>query len=396
MSRIFQSCPESPGVPEFRTQSLRDIARLDTPRQSGFTSAVNVTLFGYPKTGKTTLFNLIAGVHAAVRAYDDGKREPNVHAVPLPDLRLDRIAAAYPEKKRIAASMDLTDLVGISFGEVKTSLCLGHLRKADGLVHVARAFAAEDLPHSRGRVDPVADVRSMEEELILADFVLADSRLERLEKDLKKMKDPEGEKERDLLARLRPALESGRGLRGLPMSPAEEKLIRSFAFLSLKPLLHFLNLDEKDLASIRCPETLFPALGGERRIMAFCGRIEGDLADLDAAEREAFMAEYGLAEMSGPLFAGQASAFLDRISFFTVGKDEVRAWTVRKDASAIEAAAAIHSDIAKGFIRAEVVPSDELLRHGTLHQAKEAGAIRLEGKDYVVRDGDVIYFRFAP
>jgi hypothetical protein len=362
---------------------------------------VNVTLFGYPKTGKTTLFNLLAGAHAAVKAYDDGKREPNVRAVPLPDPRLDRIAAAYPDRRRVAASMDLTDLAGLSFGEVKTSLFLGHLRKADGLVHVVRAFADADLPHARGRIDPAADVRSMEEELVLADLVLADSRLERLDKDLKKMKDPEGEKERELLLRLRPALESGRGLRGLPIPPAEEKLIRSFAFLSLKPLLHFVNIDEKDLASVRRPESLFPNLAapaaGEpgRRLLAFCGRIETDLSELDETERASFMAEYGLAGLSAPLFAGQAAAFLDRISFFTVGKDEVRAWTVGNDATAAEAAGAIHSDIAKGFIRAEVVASEELLRHGTLAHAKEAGAIRLEGKDYVVRDGDVVYFRFA-
>ena len=362
---------------------------------------MNVTLFGYPKTGKTTLFNLLAGAHAAVKAYDDGKREPNVRAVPLPDPRLDRIAAAYPDRRRVAASMDLTDLAGLSFGEVKTSLFLGHLRKADGLVHVVRAFADDDLPHARGRIDPAADVRSMEEELVLADLVLADSRLERLEKDLKKMKDPEGEKERELLLRLRPALESGRGLRGLPIAPAEEKLIRSFAFLSLKPLLHFVNIDEKDLASVRRPEALVPGLAapaaGEpgRRLLAFCGRIESDLAELDEAERASFMAEYGLAGLSAPFFSGQAAAFLDRISFFTVGKDEVRAWTVGKDATAAEAAGAIHSDIAKGFIRAEVVAAEELLRHGTLARAKEAGAIRLEGKDYVVRDGDVVYFRFA-
>jgi GTP-binding protein YchF len=375
---------------------------------------VNVTLFGYPKTGKTTLFNLLAGAHAAVRAYDDGKREPNVRAIPLPDARLDRIAAAYPGKTKIAASLDLTDLVGISFGEVKTSLLLGHLRKADGLVHVARAFADEDIPHPRGRVDAAADVRSMEQELLLADLVLADARLERLEKDLKKMKDPEGEKERDLLLRLRPALEAGQGLRGLPMTAAEEKLVRSHAFLTLKPLLHFINFDEKDLAAIRRPEALFPGLfsigdpyqgdmspsdmsppGPGRRVLAFCGRIEADLAELTPRDQQEFMAEYGLSEMSAPLFAGQAVPFLDRISFFTVGKDEVRAWTVRKDAPAAEAAAAIHSDIAKGFIRAEVISAEEFLRHGTLQAAKEAGAIRLEGKDYVVRDGDVIYFRFA-
>lgn len=355
---------------------------------------MNVTLFGYPKTGKTTLFNLLAGSRAAVHAYDDGKREPNVRSVPLPDPRLDRIAAAYPDKKKVAAALDLTDLVGISFGEVKTSLFLGRLRQADGLVHVVRAFRDEDVPPARGRVDPVADIRAMEDELVLADLVLADARLERLDKDLKKMKDPEGEKERDLLLRLRPELEAGRGLRGLPLAPAEEKLIRSFAFLTLKPLLHFINIDEKDLARIRTPGALFP-VGADRRVLAFCGRIESDLAELEPGERRAFMAEYGLAEMSAPLFTGRAAAFLDRVSFFTVGKDEVRAWTVRRDAPAAEAAAAIHSDIARGFIRAEVVAAEELLRHGTLHQAKEAGAIRLEGKDYVVRDGDVIYFRFA-
>ncbi len=361
-------------------------ARLDTPLQSGFTNAVNVTLFGYPKTGKTTLFNLVAGAHAAVHAYDDGKREPNVRTVHLPDPRLDGIAAAYPDKAKVEASLDLTDLAGISHS---------HLRKADGLVHVVRAFAGPDVPPGRGRVDPVADIRGMEEELVLADLVLVDGRLERLEKDLKKMKDPEGEKERELLKRLRPALESGQGLRDRPMTAAEEKLIRSFALLTLKPLLHFVNIDESDLACIRKPEALFPALGPDRRVLAFCGRIEADLAELEPSEREDFMSEYGLEEPSAPFFLGRAVSFLDRLSFFTVGKDEVRAWTVRRDAPAVEAAAAIHSDIAKGFIRAEVIPAADLLRFGSLQSAKEAGAIRLEGKEYVVQDGDVIYFRFA-
>lgn len=357
---------------------------------------MNVTLFGYPRTGKTTLFNLLAGARVEVHAYDGGRREPNARTVPLPDPRLERIAAAYPDKRKVAAAMDLTDLVGISFGEVKASLFLDHLRKADGLVHVVRAFDGGDIPLARGRLDPAADARSMEEELVLADLVLADARLERLDRDLRKMKDPEGEKERELLLRLRPPLESGRGLRGLPLSPAEEKLIRSFAFLSLKPLLHFVNIDERDLAAVRRPETLFPGLADGRQIMAFCGRIESDIAELEPGERAAFMAEYGLETMSAPLFAGRAAAFLDRVTFFTVGKDEVRAWTVRKDAPAVEAAAAVHSDIARGFIRAEVVSAEDLLRLGTLQHAKEAGAIRLEGRDYPVRDGDVVYFRFAP
>ena len=357
---------------------------------------MKVTLFGYPKTGKTTLFNLLAGARASMHAYDDGRREPNVRTVPLPDPRLDRIATAYPERKKVPAAVDLTDLVGISFGEVKTSLFLAHLRQADGLVHVVRAFTHPDIPPARGRIDPAADVRAMEEELVLADLVLVDARLERLDKDLKKMKDPEGEKERDLLRRLRPELEAGRGLAGLPLGPAEEKIVRPFAFLTLKPLLHFLNVDESDLALLRRPGDLAPGLAAPgRRLRAFCGRIEGDLAELEPGERRSFMAEYGLAEMSAPLFAAEAADFLGRITFFTVGKDEVRAWTVRREATAVEAAAAIHSDIARGFIRAEVVPADELFRHGTLQRAKEAGAIRLEGKDYVVREGDVVYFRFA-
>lgn len=365
---------------------------------------MNVTLFGYPKTGKTTLFGLLAGGRVEAPSYDDGRREPTVRSVPLPDDRLERIAAAYPDKTKVAASMDLADLAGISFGEVKASLLLGHLRKAEGLVHVVRGFSDPNVPAARDRVDPAADIRAMEEELVLADLVLVDGRMERLAKDLKKMKDPEGEKEYHLLERLRPSLESGRGLREPPLAAAEEKLIRSFALLSLKPLLHFVNIDEKDLGSIRQPGSLLPGLadpsaspsGAGRRVMAFCGRIEADLAELEPADRRAFMAEYGLESLSGPLFAAAAAAFLDRVSFFTVGKDEVRAWTVRRDAPALEAAAAIHTDIAKGFIRAEVVPAEELLRHGTLQHAKEAGAIRLEGKDYTVQDGDVIYFRFAP
>ena len=357
---------------------------------------MNITLFGYPKTGKTTLFNLLAGAHIEVKAFEDGKREPNVRSSPVPDGRLDRISALYPEKKKIAVSLDLTDLVGISYGEVRTSLLLGLLHKADGLVHVVRAFHDDRIPHPKGRVDPAADIRLMEEELVLADLLAVDGRLERLEKDLKKMKDPEGEKEKEVLERLRPRLESGRGLRSVPLPPADEKTVRSFAFLSLKPLLHFLNLDEKDAVSVTTPGDIVPVDEKGRRVMAFCGRIENEISELDDEEKAQFMSGYGLREPSSARFSTQAISFLDRISFFTVGKDEVRAWTVRAGSTALRAAGAIHSDIERGFIRAEVIASNDLFRLGSLQHAKEAGAIRLEGKEYVVQDGDVIYFRFAP
>jgi ribosome-binding ATPase len=370
---------------------------LDRRPESGFTKPVNITLFGYPKTGKTTLFNLLAGAHVEVKAYEDGRREPNVRTVHLPDERLDAVAALTPEKKKVAAAVDLVDLVGVSFGEVKDSLLLGHLRKADGLVHVVRGFRADEIPHPKGQVDPGRDIRFMEEELVLADLLLVAARLERLEKDLKKMKDPEGEKERDLLVRLRPVLESGRGLRDETLAPAEDKLIRSFALLSLKPLLHLVNLDEKDVALLLDPEKLAPGAPAGRRVMAFCGRIESELAEFeDGEERSQLMSGYGIPELIPSRFARQAIAALDRLSFFTIGKDEVRAWTVRTGTPAVRAAGAIHTDIETGFIRAEVIPCGDLIRYGSLHQAKEAGAIRLEGKDYIVQDGDVIYFRFAP
>jgi len=210
------------------------------------------------------------------------------------------------------------------------------------------------------------------------------------------MKDPEGEKEREVLKRLRPGLEAGRGVRHADLPPAEEKLVRSFAFLSLKPLLHLVNLDEADLGHRDDPGGLFPVESAGRHILGFSGRIESEIAECEEAERAEFMAGYGLREPSASRFFARAVPFLGRITFFTVGKDEVRAWTVAQGSTAARAAGAIHSDIERGFVRAEVVPSDELLRLGSLQHAKDAGAIRLEGKDYVVRDGDVVYFRFAP
>jgi len=197
------------------------------------------------------------------------------------------------------------------------------------------------------------------------------------------------------LERFRPRLESGLGLREFPMTPGDEKLIRSYALLSQKPLLHIINMDEKDAEFLGEPDRLYSRAAG-RRVMAFCGKIEAEIAELGDDEKEAFMAEYGIHELSPARFFKQALDFLDRIAFFTVGKDEVRAWTIKKGSNALKAAGAIHTDIERGFIRAEVVSFPDLLNLGSLQQAKDGGAIRLEGRDYVVQDGDVIYFRFAP
>ena len=347
---------------------------------------MNVSLFGCPKAGKTTLFNILTGAHLSVHAYEDGKHGANSRTCHLPDERLDRLHALSPEKRRVPVAFDLVDLAGLATAEA---------RKADGLVHVVRGFRDPDVPNARPRVDPAADIVYMEDELVLADLGLVAGRLEKLEKDLKKMRDPEGEKERDVLERLRPHLEAGRPGRDLELPPAEEKLIRSFALLTLKPLLVMINLDDTDAALAAEPSRFAPADGRARPVLAFCGRIEAELLELGEAERREFMAAYGLPGPASVRFFDRLPGAMGRVTFYTSGKDEVRAWTVPAGTPAQKAAGAIHSDIEKGFIRAEVIAWEALLRHGSLPKAKEAGAIRLEGKDYAVQDGDVIYFRFT-
>jgi hypothetical protein len=356
---------------------------------------MNFTLFGYPKTGKTTLFNLLTGARIEVKAYEEGKKgEPNLRTCPLPDPRLDELAGFYPEKKKISLHIDYLDLSGISFGEVKNSLYLSHLRKADSLIHVVRGFLDGQIPYPK-KVGPKDDIAIMEDELILADLVMVETRLEKLGKDLKKVKDPDAEKEYDLLGRLRPTLAEGKSLRGIALSGAEEKLLRSFAFLSLKPLLHMINIDEKDISALDAPENLFGLSVGGREVMAFCGKIELEISELAEDEERTFLAEYGIKELSAARFLRAAPRLLETISFFTIGKDEVKAWAIKKNSTALKAAGAIHTDIEKGFIRAEVLSWEEFRRHGSHHAAKEKGSIRLEGKDYIVQDGDIIYFRFA-
>ncbi|MBN2199598.1 MAG: redox-regulated ATPase YchF [Candidatus Aminicenantes bacterium] len=356
---------------------------------------MNFTLFGYPRTGKTTLFNLLTGARLEVHAYEEGKKEPVLRTCRIPDDRLDRLGELYKEKKKVAAALDLVDLAGISAGEVKTSALLSLLRKADGLVHVVRAFEDEAAAPSRP-VDPAGDIRVMEEELAVADFLSLQSRWEKLDKDLRKSKSPEGEKEKALLEKLRAAVEGGAGLRDVELTAAEEKLIRSFAFLSRKPLLHALNAPDKDAARLDDPDGLYGLAPHRGDVLAFCGRAESEIAELEPSEAEAFRDAFGIRRTIRDRFFEAAPRLLDIVFFFTIGKDEVRAWPVRSGSTAQAASGVIHTDIERGFIRAEVVPGPELFRLGSMPAAKEKGALRLEGKEYVVQDGDVIHFRFAP
>ena len=341
------------------------------------------------------MFNLLTGAKIDVKSYEDGKKELNRRTCHVPDPRLEKIWALYPEKKKIPATIDFIDLAGISYGDVKSIEYLNYLRKADGLTHIVRGFHDAQIPHPKGKISPGDDILSMEEELILADLISIESRLKKLEKELKRTKNPEGEKEKELLDQLHSHLEEGKGIREMPLSPQEEKLMRSFAFLSQKTLLHMINVDEKDIPLIETPDEIYSSEKKGIGILAFCGKVEMEILELEDEEKAVFLSEYGLRELSAPKFLKASYDLIKAITFFTIGKDEVKAWTIQENTSALKAAGSIHSDIEKGFIRAEVISWEELLQHGSFQAAKEKAAVRLEGKDYPVQNGDVIYFRFA-
>ncbi len=353
------------------------------------------TLFGYPGTGKTTLFNLLTNAGISLDAYGKQKKEPNLRTVKIPDERLDTLHSLYPDKEKKQAAVDFIDLAGSAYGEIKESAYLNHLRTPDGLVHVVRGFRNPKVPFSRETMDIQRDIRSMEEELILADLMSVESRLEKLAKELARSKNPEGEKEKELLGELRNLLENGSALRGVSLPPAEEKQIRHFAFLSRKPLLHAVNVDEQDILLIGSPERLFPTPSKGTAVFAFCGSLESEIMELGEEEKKVFLKEYGLSGESIPRFLIAAYSLLDVITFYTIGDKEIKAWPIGRESTALQAAGAIHTDIARGFIKAEVTPVRDLLKLGSIPAAREKAAVRLEGKEYIVQDGDVIYFRFA-
>ena len=357
---------------------------------------MNFTIFGYPKSGKTTLFNLLTGAKIETAPHEKSRKEPNQRTCPVPDPRLDQLSELYPDLAKHYASIEYSDLAGLSYGEVRNATYLSHLRKADGLTHVVRGFMDPQISHHRDTPNPREDITSMEEELILTDLISVEARLEKLEKELMRSKDLEGEQEKEILLHIHAHLEKGFALREFPFSPAEEKLTRSFAFLSQKALLHMINVDESDISLIENPEKICLETGKGTAVQAFCGKIESEILELEGEEKDLFLEEYGLRQLSAPKFLKASYNLLEVITFFSIGKEEIRAWTIKKNTNAVTAAGVIHTDIQKGFIRAEVIPFKELLLLGSLQSAREKGSVRLEGKDYIIQDGDVVYFRFSP
>ena len=358
-------------------------------------------LIGFPSVGKTTLFRLMTNQPDAPLG-GHGRMEATVGVARVPDARLDRLTAMFEPRKRVPATVEFADIGGMGRAAAQALLDVAPYRNADALVHVVRSFRSESIAHAPGPLDPARDARAMEDELILADLGVAEKRLDRIERDLKKARTADLERERDVLLRCRASLEEGSPLRALDLMDDDRRRLRGFQFLSAKPLLVVINVDEADLALLSQGSHAAHGAGldaflarAATRAVPVCATIELEIAELEAADAAVFLADLGLAESGVDRVIRAAYDLLGYISFFTVGEDECRAWSIPRGTRALEAAGEIHTDIARGFIRAEVVGYDALIARGSMAACREHGEVRLEGKEHVVQDGDIINFRFA-
>ncbi len=319
-----------------------------------------------------------------------GGHETHLGVARVPDARVDRCIEMFQPKKQAYATIEYLDVPAVTKDTLRDASYLAGLREVDALAHVVRLFGDD--------FDARRDIRNLEEELLLSDMAQVEKRMERLERDLKKIKNAELQHEHDVLKKATAALESGRPLRELELDPNDKKRIRGFMFLSEKPMLFVLNVPEQRAGHLVEIEAEYQDLLAGRphtALLAICASIEADIAELPAEETAAFMESYGLKESGLERLVRATYGLLGLISFFTVGEDEVRAWTVSRTATAQEAAGTIHSDLAKHFIRAEVVSCDDLLRLGSMAACRDTGVLRLEGKDAPVHDGDIVHIRHS-
>lgn len=349
---------------------------------------------GIKLSGKSTLFELLTRdkyetVHSGIAEYRRGQ-------VTVPDERIDRLSEIYQPKKTTHALFDCVDVMGVpaSMRTDQAAKYLEAVRQTDSLVAVLRAFGGYDAEGNPARIDPVADLRQLEEDLIFADLLVAETRLEKVQ-HLKARSAPQfNAKELAVLEKCKAALDDNRPLREMEFYPEELKLIRGFQFLTLKPLMAVLNCDEQYYGKRKEYENNFNGAFPNIPITSVSAQAEKEILELDADERELFMEELGIDEPAVNHVITTSYAAFGLISFFTVGEDEVRAWTLHKGETAPEAAGVIHSDLQKGFIRAEVIAYDDFIREGGMSAAKAKGLVRLEGKEYLVKDGDILNIRF--
>src|SRR5579872_1793597 len=355
---------------------------------------MKTAIIGLPMVGKTSLFTILTGVHEATRV---GMMEARVGVTKVPDARLDALATIFQPEKITHATVEYLDFPAISKEALRDPSYLASMRVADALAHVLRLFASDVVPHEKGSVDPIRDMEDVDIELILSDLTVIEKRLERLDKDRKKTKSPELDREFALLERAKATVEQNIPLRTMELTPDEEKTIRGFQFLSQKPMLYVLNIGEENAERLHAIEEEYRSgpLAGRARtgVTAICGKIEAELAELPPEDAAEYLASYGLKESGLERLVSATYSLLGLMSFLTAGETEVRAWTIPQHSTAVKAAGAIHSDFEKKFIRAEVVNWKALIEHNGYPGVREKGLLRLEGKEYVVKDGDVLVIR---
>ncbi len=360
---------------------------------------MHIAIIGLPNSSKTTVFNAVTRGHSETATFSSGKFSMNTGVVNVPDPRVERLTAMFKPRKTVCAQVTYADISGLDKGVGKGGLSgslLNALSESDALLHVVRAFDDAAVPHSEGTVDPIRDIEIVDIELLLSDLGIVEKRIERLQADLargiaKANKAP-SEAELALMMRLHAHLSSEKPLRDLDLTPVEEKMLRNFGLLTLKPLLIVLNVGDSMPDDPLSPYAYYKH--HKTTIVPLQGRLEMDLAQMSPQEAAEFLPEYGIEELGLDRLIKVSYDLLGIQSFFTVGEDEVRAWTIPVGATAVEAAGVIHTDLAKGFIRAEVVAYDALIAAGGMVAATQRGQVRLEGRDYVVKDGDILNIRF--
>ena len=354
-------------------------------------------IIGLPQVGKTSLFKILT--KAKTESFGHS-REAHIGIAKVPDARLDKLAAQAGTRKTVYATVEYADLAAIGEDALKETSFLTSLRNVDAIIHVLRAFEDDTIPHV-GPIDPVRDIGNVEIELIVSDLSQIEKRLERVAKDMKKQKTAELEREHALLLRCKAQTEAEKPLREMELTPEEKKLVRGFVFLSQKPILYVLNISESTTlgADVEAAVAKYGLTEAAARpnsgATAICGKVEAELAEMEDEEAAEFLEGYGLTESGLVRLIRKSYELLGLASFFTVGEPETRAWTIPANCRAQEAAGAIHSDLEKYFIRAETIHWDTLLAAGSEAAARAQGTLRLEGKDYPVKDGDVLNIRHS-